>query len=185
MPHKFNPNFAAEIRRQKARNAEIRVPRWWSKEVKAGTAIGICPNCQALFFDKHWHTWSNVSVHLPTGHKVREIMCDACKLLGGKSKITDFGYQGEFILSGLAEGERKLEMLRLIRNAAARALKRDPEEQIIKIEDKGRTVRVTTTANQLAVTLGKEIDSAFKGGKLDIRFSEDNLPVRVFWKDKV
>jgi hypothetical protein len=45
-------------------------------------------------------------------------------------------------------------------------------------------VRVTTTENQLAISLGKQVDSAFKGGTLKIRFSDEDLPVRVFWDEK-
>jgi len=185
MPHKYNPNFAAAKRRQKAKNLEIRVPRWWGKEVKAGTAIASCPNCHALYYDKHWHTWSNASTVLPKGHKVREEVCAACRMLGAKSSHnSEFGYAGEVVLSGLADTALKLEIIRTIKNIADRAVLRDPEAQVIQIEDKGRTVRVTTTENQLAETIGKEVASAHKGGELNIRFSKENLPVRVYWSAK-
>ncbi len=184
MPHKFNPNFAANIRRQKAKNIEIRVPRWWHKELKAGKAVLSCPRCRALFYDKHWHTWSNASVTLPAGVKVREELCRACRTLGPKRGNSEFGYEGEVILSGLNDQTLKREVINTAKNIAARALLRDPEDQIIKIEDNGRTVRITTTENQLAVAIGKEIDRAHKGGELNIRFSEEDLPARVFWKAK-
>src|SRR5512133_1143325 len=166
MPHKFNPNFGAAIRRQKAKNLEIRVPRWWSKEVKAGTAILSCPYCHALYYDKHWHTWSNASTVLPKGHKVKEDVCPACRMLGARSgSNSEFGYEGEVILSGLADTALKLEVIRTVKNIAARAVERDPEAQVIKIEDKGRSVRITTTENQLAEAIGKEVDRAHKGGE--------------------
>jgi hypothetical protein len=186
MPHKYNPTFAAARRRQNAKNLDIRVPRWWSKEVKAGTAIASCPNCHALYFDKHWHTWSNASTVLPKGHKVREEICAACRMLvpSKKGDRSEFGYEGEVVLSGLNDTALKLEIVRLIKNVSARAVLRDPEAQVIKIEDKGRSVRVTTTVNQLAEAIGKEVASAHKGGELNIRFSNDNLPVRVYWTAK-
>lgn len=184
MPHKFNPNFAAKKRRQKSKNLEIRVPRWWSKDVKVGTAVASCPRCYALFYDKHWHTWSNASVTLPARTKVREEMCGACKTLGPGYGNSAFGYEGEVILSGLNDQAFKKDILRTVKNVAERARERNPESQIIKIEDNGRTARITTTKNQLAVAIGKEVDSAHKGGELTIRFSDDNKLARIFWKTK-
>ena len=186
MPHKYNPEFAAARRRQKAKNIEVRVPRWWGKEVKAGTAIAACPNCHALYYDKHWHTWSNASTILPKGHKVREEVCAACRMLAPSKKggRSEFGYAGEVVLSGLADTALKLEVVRTVKNIAERAVLRDPEAQVIQIEDKGRSVRVTTTQNHLAEAIGKEVAAAHKGGELNIRFSNENLPVRVYWSAK-
>jgi len=185
MPHKFNPKFSiGERRRQKAKNLEIRVPRWWSKEVKTRVGILSCPNCHALYYDKHWHTWSNASVVLPEKTKVSEEICPACKTQTVKGGGKDSGYEGEVILSGLADTELKLEVIRTVKNIAERALLRNPEAQVIKIEDQGRVVRITTTKNQLAETIGKEVDSSHKGGELSIRFSEGNSPIRVYWKAK-
>jgi hypothetical protein len=184
MPHKYNPNFAAARRRERAKNIEIRVPHWWNKEVKAKTAIVACPNCHALYFDKHWHTWSHATKVLPVGHKVTEALCGACRSLASSGRSAEFGYAGEVILSGFAEPELKLEVIRTAKNVAARAVERDPEAQVIKIEDQGRTVRITTTKNQLAEAIGKEVDASHKGGELNIRFSNEELPVRVFWKAK-
>ena len=175
MPHKYNPNFAAARRRERAKNIEIRVPHWWNTEVKSKTAIVVCPKCHALYFDKHWHSWSHASQILPVGHKVSEELCAACR-------STD--YAGEVTLSGFADPAFKLEVIRTAKNVAARALERDPEAQVIKIEDKGRTVRITTTQNQLAEAIGKEIDRSHKGGELSIRFSNEELPVRVYWNAK-
>ena len=58
------PNFAAARRREKARNIEVRVPHWWNKEVRAKAAIACLSNCHALYFDKHWHTWSHAAAGL-------------------------------------------------------------------------------------------------------------------------
>jgi len=164
-------------------NVQPRVPHWWSREVRATAAVAVCPRCHAIYYDKHWHTWSNPALRLPTTHPVRETLCRACEseeTKGGKRGA--FGYEGELMLSGLSEGPRKTELLRLVRNAGTRATRRDPEDRIIKVEDKGATVRITTSVNQLAVSLGKQVAAAAKGGTLTIRWSEQDLPVRVSWK---
>ena len=182
MPHKYNPNFAAARRRQKSRNMEVRVPHWWNKEVRAKAAIAVCPNCHAVYFDKHWHTWSHATKVLPAGHKVSDELCFACRSLGvGKKQGSEFGYEGEVTLSGFSDPNLKLEVVRTAKNVAGRALERNPEAQVIKIEDKGRTVRITTTNGPLAEAIGKEVDRSHKGGILNIRFSNENLPVRVYW----
>jgi hypothetical protein len=85
------------------------------------------------------------------------------------------------ILTGLKELSRRLEVVGLIKNIGTRATKRNPEAQIIKIEDGGNSVRVTTTDNQLAVALGKQVDAAVKGGKLQVTWSREDAPVRVRW----
>jgi len=171
--------------RAAAQNVQPRVPHWWAREVKGTKAVSVCTRCHAIYYDKHWHTWSNAETRLPAGAKILETLCRACTTLESKrGKSAAFGYEGELTLSGLSEGSRKREILSLVRNVGARAMRRDPEDQIIKIQDRGETVRVTTTENQLAVALGKQIERAFKGGTLKISFSDEDLPARVFWKDK-
>jgi hypothetical protein len=72
-------------------------------------------------------------------------------------------------------------VLALARNVGRRAQARDPEDRIIKINDAPGGAVVTTTENQLAVSIGKQIDRARKGGKLDITWSQGDKPVRVRW----
>jgi hypothetical protein len=69
----------------------------------------------------------------------------------------------------------------LARNVANRAGRRDPEDRIIKIVDAGESVVIYTTENQLAVSIGKQIHSARKGGTLVITWSHQDKPVRVRW----
>jgi hypothetical protein len=162
-----------------------RGPQWWARELKAGSSVMVCTRCHAIYYDKHWHTWSNGETRLPVGAKITESLCGACASINSnRGKTSTFGFEGEVILSGLAEGSRKQEMMRLVRNIGSRAVRRDPEDQIIKIEDKGNTVRITTTENQLAISIGKQVERAFKGGTLVIRWSNEDLPARVTWKER-
>ena len=156
-----------------------------ARELKAGSEVVVCTRCHAIYYDKHWHTWSNGETRLPVGAKLTEALCRACTTIEPKrGKTAAFGYEGEVLLSGLTEGGRKQELMRLIRNIGSRAVRRDPEDQIIKIEDKGATVRITTTENQLAVAIGKQIERAFKGGALVIKWSNEDLLARVTWRDR-
>ena len=158
-----------------------RVPHWWGKENMGLKRVVICPRCQAIYYDKHWHSWENTSRGLPKDLKTSETLCRACAVLAANKDSSANAWGGEAVFFGLKELNRRLEAVNLIKNIGARATRRDPEAQIIKIEDKGDSLRVTTTGNQLAIAIGKQIDAAFKGGKLSISWSSQNLPARVRW----
>ncbi len=159
-------------------------PSWWEKEVKGKEPLRVCSRCGAVYFDEHWHTIPNfekIYKKMLSPKPVTKELCVECKwIVGGKNKT---GWEGELILENLVP-EEKSEMINLVRNVGARAFKRDPEDQIIKIEDMGRKVRVTTTENQLAVSIGKQIARAFKGGNLEIKWSDEDAPARVVWTRK-
>jgi hypothetical protein len=159
-------------------------PSWWEYEVKGKEPLIVCSRCGAVYFDEHWHTIPNfLKIYkkmLPKKSMAKEL-CAECKwIVGGKGKT---GWEGELILENLVP-EEKSEIINLVRNVGKRAFLRDPEDQIIKIEDLGRKVRVTTTENQLAVSIGKQVASAFKGGKLEIIWSAEDAPARVKWTRK-
>lgn len=185
MKNSTRSNVSAGLNRNKARGVAFRAPEHVIKSFKGSSAVLACTRCHALYFAKHWHTWSNPAVRLPENLAVAGTLCPACESINSaRGSNANFGYGGELKLSGFTSDLRKLEIIKAIKNAAARVLKRNPESQIIKIEDTGKTVRVTTTENQLAVALGKQIEKSFKGGTLKIGFSKDDLPVHITWKDK-
>jgi len=159
-------------------------PYWWGHEVKAGKALKSCPRCGAIYFDKHWHIipnfWVEYKRMLPKKSVVQEL-CAECKWIN--SGREDTGWEGELVLENLVDADKN-EILNLVRNVGARAFKRDPEDQIIKIEDRGKKVIITTTENQLAVSVGKQVARAFKGGELKIIWSDEDAPARVVWTRK-
>lgn len=159
-------------------------PSWYEMEVKKKKAVRQCSRCGAVYLDNHWHTIPDFAKiyakSLPKKEIVKEL-CAECKwIVGGKNKT---GWEGELILKNLGSSDKQ-EILNLARNVGRRATLRDPEDQIIKIEDMGDKVRITTTENQLAVSIGKQIASAFKGGKLEIIWSDEDAPARVRWTGK-
>jgi hypothetical protein len=158
-----------------------RVPHWWAKENTGLKSVAVCPRCQAIYYDKHWHSWNTANRRLPKDLPVSAVLCRACAILTANKGNTRDSYSGEVILSGLKELTNRLEIIGLIKNIGKRATRRNPEAQIIKIEDQGDSVRVTTTDNQLAVALGKQVDAAVKGGKLTVVWSREDVPVRVSW----
>ncbi len=153
-----------------------RIPNWWEQEIKAEEGIRICPNCTAVYFDKHWHNISALYNKLKDDLTIFRTECDACRMIG------DHDYVGEVILSGFKDNDQKGELLKLIKNVGTRAMERDPQDRIISIEDTGKKIRITTTENQLAFSIGKQIGRAFKGGELEYHWSDKNKPLRVEWR---
>lgn len=144
------------------------------QEVKTHAGDAVCSRCHAVYFGKHWQT----SPKLYAEFKARgaaEILCNECRTIKQKD-----GYGGEVVLKNVA-GAEKTEIMREIKNIGDRAVRRDPEDQIIKIEDKGKIVRIITTENQLALSIGRQIAASRKGGKLEIKLSKEDKPVRVVW----
>jgi len=93
--------------------------------------------------------------------------------------IQDKQYEGELVLENIPEDKKK-EITNLIWNVGERAFERDPMDRIIGFEDKGNVIRILTSENQLALSIGKQIKRAFRG-KLDIKWSHKESTSRVKW----
>lgn len=153
------------------------------------SGMRLCGRCDAVWYDGHWHTSPKLALILKAKLKVskpsKEVYCGECHYaVHGPADSGSALFEGELTLDGLIDKAEKAEILATIRNTAKRAQKRDPQDRIVVIDDRGNRVVVRTTENQLAVNLGKAVDSSHKGGKLRISWSSDDLPARVFWSRK-
>lgn len=170
-------------RRQKQNiqgKTKLRSSAWWEKETRGKKPTALCKRCHAVYFDEHWHTSPKLYEQYKGGIGVREDLCPECTWIkAGLAGIVN--YEGEVLLKNLTDAEMKADVIRQVRSIGRRAFLRDPEDQIIKIEDQGASVRVTTTENQLAVSIGKQVAQAHKGGKLEIKWSREDKPARVVW----
>lgn len=197
MPRKINIKKGKKITSQRAlpRSKKDKLtaghtprvaPYWWQHEVKGEKQLRICPRCGAVYFDEHWHTIPNFSKlyqkMLPRPPIVEELCAEDRWIKEGKREGKTH-WEGEVILENLILADKK-EILNLVRNVGKRAFVRDPEDRIIKVEDMGSKVRITTTENQLAASIGKQVSWAFKGGKLEIIWSDEDAPARVRWTRK-
>jgi hypothetical protein len=166
-----------------------RATEWWDKEKRKPAGLKLCARCDAVWYDGHWHTAPNLAAALKAKTKGakggKEAYCEECRYaVHGPSDPKSALFEGELTLDGLIDKAEKARVLAAVRAAAKRAQKRDPEDRIVGIDDRGERVVVTTTENQLAVALGKAVDAAFKGGRLRIVWSSDDLPARVHWSHK-
>jgi hypothetical protein len=162
---------------------------WWDKDKSKPAGLRLCSRCEAVWYGGHWHTAPNLAAAIKAKRKLakpsKDVFCEECRyVVHGPADQSAALFEGELTLDGLIDKAEKAQILAAVRNAAKRAQKRDPEDRIVAIDDRGERVVVTTTENQLAVSLGKAVESAFKGGKLRIVWSSDDLPARVHWTRK-
>lgn len=155
--------------------------KWWHSEFKEAYPMKACNRCHAVFYDNHWHHEPALYERVAGNQLDKNIFCPECTWIkAGFHGIVNF--EGEVLLKGVPSEQVKKEIINEIRNIGTRASNRDPQDQIIKIEDKGDTIRITTTENQLAISIGKQVARAHKGGKLDIKLSKEDKPVRIVWQ---
>ncbi|OGN39777.1 MAG: hypothetical protein A2606_01370 [Candidatus Yanofskybacteria bacterium RIFOXYD1_FULL_42_10] len=155
----------------------------------AGSGYIICSECKSVFFDKSWHHMMDEDKHFSAekDKKIKFAVCPACEMLKTKT------YEGEIIISlksqvqpssrAQVEGSPNFKnyILGAIKNSDEMAKERDPMDRVLWTEDNGNEIKVYTSENQLAVIIGKKLDSAFPGGKLKIEHSHGEDLIRVFW----
>jgi len=142
----------------------------------------ICPDCNAAYYDKSWHHGLEGAVkdQLPEEFADHDATFETCPTCQMKK---DGVYEGEVIIKlGRPAEEYKGEILKAIRNSNEQAQDRDVMDEVLKIDDRGSEIHVYTSENQLAVKIGKKLDSAFKGGRLEIKYSKGEDTARVIWE---
>ena len=131
------------------------------------------PKQNLVYEDKHWKDIDKMDAK--TAEDIKEGTSPLTEM--EKAQVCD----GVLHLSGTFLDKHKEEIMHAIRNSEELAKERDALNVIANIEEAEESITVYTVKNQLAVTLGKKIDSAFKGGELKISWSEDDKPADVKW----
>ncbi len=157
-----------------------RRPRSKKEEQEFGPAPKeyiICSECSSVFFNKSWHHKIGEDLkHLKPHKKVRLKNCPACKMK--KDKV--FEGQLTITLKGNPGAEDKI--MKVIKNIDEQAQEKDPMDRILWTEKEGKEIKIFTSENQLAVRMGKKLDSVFKGGTIEIRYSHKEDVARVYWQ---
>jgi len=157
----------------------------WPKSPKEESEFGpgkadivFCEYGEAVYYGKSWRHNLREYAHLREDKSVRVSLCPAHVMM--KNGL----FEGEVILENMPADAHD-EIVNLIKNIGERAYERDVLDRIIDIEDKGASIRVTTTENQLAISIGKQVARARKNSQIDIKLSneEDTARVRVWWQE--
>ena len=150
------------------RNKEGKHDQYWS----SGKGVAVCPECHNTLYKKEWHHPLGTTLEQAKFAKkgISFKICPACKM------IKDHVYEGEIKITNVP-AKFDVELVRLLTSYNARAQKNDPQDRIIEIKKQKRGYWITTTENQLAVTLAKKIKRVFN--KVDVKISYSREPYEV------
>ncbi len=144
-------------------------------QLAEGQEAAICHTCHAIYQSKRWFFDEKLHRRLAGTAKAREVLCPTCR------KIKDRFAEGILTLSGEFFKQYRQEIITLLENEAARVAGRSVQDRIIQMTPEGKDkLVVETTTEKLAQRLGRAIYRAYKG-ELDIRWSEMDKFVRVYW----
>ena len=132
----------------------------------------VCEKCNAVYYYKSWkHGFADYK-HLNQNKNIKFEICPACQM------IEDKKFEGKVVFENVPN-EYKEDILNNIKNTGERAYKRDPMDRIIEMKESGGNVEVTTTENQLARNIARQVERAHKGAKADIRWSKEESVARI------
>ncbi len=152
-------------------DAEKRYPFDAGQKKKQGELI--CRYCNAVYDEKHWRHFDDLNpAHID---KLTKSVCPSCHEIRGHISDGVLHIEGTFVKANQEQIQG------IIANCEAKETERDVLNRVERIESNKNEITVYTAKNTLAVEIGKKLDSAHKGGKLDIRWSKDDKPVDVRW----
>lgn len=133
----------------------------------------ICKYCHAVYQNKHWVAFEKLEAKFID--QLKKGSCPTCHET--MQHLSD----GVLHLSGVVLDKHFSEIKNIIHNIGEKEETRDIENRIERIEETNDGLTVYTSKNQLAVELGKHVDQAYKGGKLEIKWSKEDKPAEVRW----
>ncbi len=134
----------------------------------------ICPNCQLVYRKGHWTTNTVESLKPKILKSINKELCTACR------RLADRLPGGVIYLSGRYFAENGEEIMNIARNQEKQVRASRPLQRIMWTKKDGQKVEIATTNFHLARRIGQAIHSAH-GGTLDIKYSEGDRFVRVYW----
>lgn len=146
-----------------------------------------CPECQAVYYRKHWSlpgTSSSRPSQSAAGRRkkpTKQVMvpqifvCPACR------KLQDGYAEGFLAIHWPNWATHKAEILGLIHNEESQATRNNPLERVMSIRTRPDGADIQTTTEHFAQRLGKHIHRAFKG-KIAYQWSHKDKLARVEWQ---
>ena len=129
----------------------------------------VCQKCKVVFHNGIFE-WPKT---IPAG--AEKMVCPACR------RIEDNFEGGVVSLEGRFLADHKQEIINIVKNAEDAEKAHRPLERIMKTDDYGDRVEITTTYEHPARRIGEAVGSAYKG-ELQINYIEGKKYVRVRWK---
>ncbi len=148
------------------------------KGKKGGRLKLLCRYCHAVYDGKGWIPFKKMDPKMID--QLHASVCPACHET--MSHLSD----GVLHIQGAGVKAHLTDITNLIKKMGKEAEGRNILDRVERVDQDRNGLMVYTTINQLAVKIGKAVASAYKGGKLEIKWSREDKPVEVYWTyDKV
>ena len=138
----------------------------------AGKEFLSCSGCGIFYYDKSWHRslLGEKPEHLKESKQFKFTLCPACKMK--KDRI----FEGELVIKLQTKNYKlKTDVLNTVKNSDKQAQERDPLDRVLWTEERGDSVHIFTSENQLAVKIGKKLESSFPKRKMEVKHSGEDV----------
>lgn len=150
----------------------------FNKKKKGPNMKLLCRYCHAVYNGKAWIPFEKMDPKIID--ELRASVCPACH--EQMAHLSD----GVLHIGGAGVKPHLKEIKGLVMHMGRNAEEKNVLDRLERIEETRDGITVYTTMNQLAVRMGKAVASAFKGGKLVIKWSRNDKPAEVWWTyDKI
>lgn len=130
----------------------------------------ICPRCGLVYRRKRWQKIDGFDQR----YAKEEHKCPACR------KEEDHYVMGIVYITGSFFGERRKEIMNMLRNEEKKEVGHNPLDRIMDVIEDKSGVRIETTSENLAIHLGRMLYHSY-GGDVEYKFSDEQKLARVFW----
>ena len=134
----------------------------------------VCGGCGAVFARKTWRR-SPRRLQAAVDRGAVRGLCPACRQVGNGRAFGRVMLEGSYV-AGHAD-----ELVRRIRNVAARAAFTQPERRLVEIVMRGPGLEVLTTSQKLAHRVARELAKAFHG-TVSYRWSDRDGRLLAVWR---
>lgn len=118
--------------------------------------IALCPSCSAVYYYKSWHhNMLHFKGDIDTKQNMRVLLCPACAMW------KDRHWEGELRIEGIPS-QMRAQVKNTILSVADTAYDRDPMDRIFDIKERGKTIQVFASENQLTVSMARKVASSLK-----------------------
>jgi len=129
----------------------------------------VCEKCKVVFRNGIFEWVEKIPSH------AEKMVCPACRR-------TDDDFEGGIVLlEGEFLSDHKSDIMNIVGNVEKTEKKYRPLERIMKLNDYGNRVEITTTYEHIARRIGEAVQKAYKGD-LSLRYGEGEKHIRVSWK---
>jgi transposase len=134
----------------------------------------VCSGCGAVFSGRTWRR-SALRLRAAAQHGSVRGICPACLQTAKGQPFGRVVLEGSYV-PGHAE-----ELIRRVRNVAARAAFTQPERRLIEVTPRRSTIEVLTTSQKLAHRLAREMVKAFRGS-VSYHWSDGDGSLLAVWR---